>query len=295
MPKLESRELEQVLDIILTQLQEKGILPTTISASEKNNIVHNVIETLSNYEELSLDDIKKPQVKNSLCISLVSEYVGIKNPNHKFDYGMLFDQDLSLKKDIQSKLQIGIKNLLTELNNTAPTPEGKLQPEIIDKMAINMANDLTNKYMSQENNNKLYENKSLFQTLGEIFTGILYGSENSPLTESLRNLHGGIDPRIAGGVVSPVRYAAGNFGGVVDYIATPNDESFLGKASGFNPGAFDHLGIENAIQNRITSMSAVPTNKSTSLLDDVLDGVYEQIAAKEATTTYTTPRPPTGM
>lgn len=291
MPKLEGRELEQILDLILQQLQENGMLPKNISEREKGKIIENVIETLSNYQELSLDDIKKPQVKNALCLSLVSEYVGLKNPNHKFEYGMLFDQNLVLRKDIQSKLEVGIKNLLNELNNTTPTPEGKLQPEIINKMAINIANDLTNQYLKQENNDQLLENKSLFKTLGELFTGILCGFADSPLTESLRNLHGGIDPRVTGGVLSPVRYAAGNLAGIVDYVATPNDQSFLGKSSGYNPGDPDPLGIENAIHNRISSISSVPANKETSLLDDVLNAVYEQVAAKEATTKYTTPRP----
>lgn len=237
MPSLSQNELSQVLDFLIQRLKESGVLRELSNDSIKNIKEQLTEKILSAYShgELPEVDLRNPTFQKALCIAITSEYLGLRNPQLKYDYTNLFLEDLSLD-DVKNQITIQLKLLLTFINEMGP-PEKRLSANEINQLALYIANDLANR-MSEE---RIAKNDDIMSTLA------------AAITEAFINLYG-IRPE--GGEAVPVEVFLGNIGAFVDLtLGLAGATSFMASLNRWDPGA-DPQGTEWQTMNNMLQEGA---------------------------------------
>lgn len=260
-------KLEQLLKELFAELsKENGPLA---GVQNKEQIIDNVINNLLQNDgvELSLKNVHdNPHVKLALGLALVSEAVASKNPEHKLDYTKLFTKDLN--KTELDELKNELKQLLQELELRLQqiNPKFKLEPKSVNKLIDNLT-----EHLAKDNEKSIAaENQEVMSVMFTLM---------NELVLALKNLYGGIDPRVAGGERSAVLENIGNYAGIVDYNGEANEVSvaFLDVLNSFFQPTADPSN-RNAIANRLEAIT-------TTMEDALKDILYVSPTLKPPGTT----------
>lgn len=240
MAQMNEKELSDVLEKVLKAMEK--ILPP---GTDKKKIIENVVDHLKK-NDIKLDSndfdfTRNPEharnMTKALIIAVTTEATAINqdrisdphyNPAMKFKYENLFkkqDNMLEMEKELKKEL----KNMLVMMNKPKPGDHKKMDE--LDELAEKLAKDLTNKFKKSKDQSRASENKDAVDVAME-------------LTVSLASLYGGIDPRVAGGIVKPVQAVMGNFTGQVDF-SQPGGVSYMSEQNTAEPGKADYTGKES--------------------------------------------------
>jgi len=229
-------ELEKLIKKMIEAKLIPGLTPSDHAAIAK--LAKNVTETLHKNSDINLskDDIYSNDSREVLALACQAQFVQQKNPNFKFDYTLLFknqimmtdDQKLQLKKD----LTLELTKLFTEMSKfyPHPTPGGKKK---LEELAELLAEKLMDKGRMQENSKLL---------------ALVFGCQRQLLlddkqTEQRRELYG-VDTHNTGAVFLPVPAPVeGNKQGLLD-MAFQGGTSFMGELLNANPDQPDPIGIK---------------------------------------------------
>jgi hypothetical protein len=189
--------LDKLLDDLLKKLQEQGITQgLTFSAENKKSILKELRDHLKEEHGINLtNDMLKnnPALQKTLALALTAVVASHMDPTFKFKLHLLF-----MDKDKVDKLELKkeIKRLLVLLNNQSPHPENDA---MLDQLAEKIIAKLisTHKFSIAEDD----ENLKVLDKL---------------MSEFLRNMFGGIDPRYTGEPAVPLARLVGNLAGLVD-------------------------------------------------------------------------------
>jgi len=242
--KVSSSKLEEALEILFEQLQQQNFLPSNISENEKKQIIENVMDMLKEQPELTLTDLKNPAIEKALCLSLAAETVAVKKPelNMQFDHSILFkDNSNTPQNEIKNDLQKELFLLFIAMNQL--NPKKQFSKEAIQDLSENIADQLSDKFMQENEQKRLAENNNALDTFAEMFT------------IALRSLFGGIDPRVAGGEKMPVAEVMGNIAGITkEGVSPPTSGQFVDEQVRYDAGKPDPHGMENSAATRMNSI-----------------------------------------
>lgn len=234
---LNKDELIQVLELLFNRMQRNGMLPPSIQ--NKQTLIEAVANHIDANFEIQKEVLRNPAIQKSLSLCILSAAIADRNPNFKFDYVSLFQEKNDpeeMKKELTEQLII----LLTESNKL--NPKNQFTPKAIRQLAETFALKLTHQFM-QEKQNSPAENNQIVDVLAEMFSA------------SLRNLFGGIDPRVAGGQIVPVMTIVGNLAGIVNVSGGhETSNAFIDEQNRFD-GHADPLGIENSVRIRFAAIT----------------------------------------
>ncbi len=129
---LDNRELAQVLELVLNELEKKNILQ---NVSDRKSLINDTLENIKGGldDSLSVASLKTPAMKLKLVTALVATFT-----NEKFDFTLLFGkQEGTPRPALEKALQVEMIKLLdkyaqlepneakafVELTNTLPKPK----------------------------------------------------------------------------------------------------------------------------------------------------------------------------
>lgn len=256
----EKKDLEKVLEVIVKQLMQKGLLPA-LSNVEQKDLIKNVSENLSG--ELTKEDLNKESSLKALSIACVSECVQMKNPNYKFDYKLLFKPQNQIDPD---ELTEQLKNIFKEAIKLNPNYNPKSSS--VDEKLDELANRLVNKSFKSNDNDALSENEKTF--------GLIAASID--LLSMQRRQFYGVDTQTPGEVQQPVLEIIGNLVGAQD-LATEGT-SFMAEVNKPDLGVPDPLGIKLS-----AVLDAISSNEDVDIQNELLN-------AKLIPSTAPTNKPP---
>ncbi len=238
---MDLREFQLELEKVIKKMIEANLIPglKNYDHAAIATLAKNVTETLHKNHDINLskDDLHNKDSREVLGLACQAQFVQQKNPNFKFDYTLLFknqimmtdDQKLKLKKD----LTLELTKLFTEMSKfyPHPTPGGKKKLEELAEL-------LAEKLMD---NGRMQENSKLL--------ALIFGCQRQLqldeklMTEQRRELYG-VDTHNTGAVFLPVPAPVeGNKQGLLD-MAFQGGSSFMGELMNANPDQPDPLGIK---------------------------------------------------
>jgi hypothetical protein len=193
---------------------------------------------------------------HSLQLSLVSGFVAQKDPAFNFNMGLLFQNrhELSPQDQNQFKLELKneIKNLLTAIN--------QLDPHLLRRQQMSLklepiAQSLTDGLLANDPE-MLAQNENTLSAFSEMLRCTPQSTavrEDQELTLALKNLYGGVDPRIEGGQRSPVLEIVGNLAGIADFGPALTNEAAIDESSRPDNNA-DYTGAKTGAKERQAAM-----------------------------------------
>jgi hypothetical protein len=227
-------DLEKELEIIWNKMLQENLIPENMK-DRKNEILENLAQTINEQidGELSVDNLRNPNVQKLLMGSIISELLGLKqntaefiktidkvrdNPEPNAEIDSQLKKEFDLLKSLTQLLKMKKENKLPKLEPGQKNLKDKLQEEL-------------QKTQSTEEKNAKEKN---------ITEGI------SLLEQTLRNLNGGDNPNIAGEVPFPVLGPVlGNLLAVTNQTSEdPNSCSYMVESITYNIGKEDPLGLE---------------------------------------------------
>jgi hypothetical protein len=284
MATLNNDELIKAVEAIFIQIKQKGMLPEQ-SAQKKNELimhVTNTIQAIGGMDEKELHNQMFNKIAHALVLSSIADLTTplaqnkLNNPNLKIDLSFLFKNLLQLKP---TEIKDELKNLLQIVNQLNPKAlkldEVKLErslnnEEKIDLIAENLA---TNMLMGLADN----KNELTMLTLNDL------------LTEALRNVNDGVDPRVAGGVRFAPQHLEGNYSAMIDAgpevspFATIDDGGRLDLQQG------DYRGVEATVLQHMASIGAAPEANSPLLA--LVNTINSLLPPEEPSYAFKTPSP----
>src|SRR3990167_721290 len=244
---MDRSRLREGLSVIFEKLAAEGMIRNA-TLEEKDTIIDNILDNLEKdglIYDLDPNDIRDATVQKALAIAVVAEFVQGRNPNFKFDYTLLFKSIMDPQQELHAELKPQLIQLLQELNKLNPSKQ--LSEKDIHELADFLVTQFTEK---QEVEQLLAKNTSLIDTLAALFTECL---NNSPDEQYTRDLYGGVDPHVAGGIVQPVVRFVSNLIGAVDLGPGLNRFAPINADRRLNPNVGLTEATMQIIENRISS------------------------------------------
>lgn len=226
---------EEALDIIFKHMQEKGL----VQEEEREMILNNVIKHFPEDFSLTMEDLQNENVQKFLMGAIISSKLGNEADTKQFVDKLVEAQKNEFQEEpdpkLNKKLAAGILLLLAgeqiqellheKLKPNAPTP--KPTPTNSAESKEKLENDA-------EKNELKSKMKQKIEMLAK------------QLEDTLRNLYGGEDPRMAGKIHAVVTYIVGNIAGFTHQsAANPNSLEDIVEEITYNPSKEDYLGLEN--------------------------------------------------
>lgn len=240
------KNVEEALDLILSKMQAKDLLPP---GCDKDALKKSVLDHIEKNEIDTSDlDFNNDNTKKLLVGVVISTMLGVKDdeftkelksgdpkePNEKLDKKLaagvaVVGTILALQMDQKSKDLINDLIKPHVAKSPSPNPEMKQQP---DKDSVELEKELTSLIDKQ-------------------------------ISDTYRSLYGGDDPRITGEIVGPVvGVILGNVTAFTNQSAAdPKATSFMVETITYNPGKVDYTGIENSekLSDLMSSMHPSPS------------------------------------
>lgn len=237
-------ELRKVLEAIFKVMQKNGMLPSEMSATEKNDILDTATEELGNNCKFTMNELQTPDVKKRLYLCISAACVQNKDKTLELDFKKIFDRG-----DVDDNVMKAFLGIMALDKNNKLEPSKRLTPEKLLEKAEKALEEAMKEY-----------DKDFEITL----------KNNAPKPEpvdylalALENLYGGIDPRIAGGFDHPVFMEHGNVAGIADTSGNnATSTSSLDNQNNFDNKA-DPLGMKNTVRERMDSLCNVIEDELT--------------------------------
>lgn len=234
--------LRKILEELLKKIQQLS----NVMTSRPEKLLEAVEEKILSVRQPSAEDLNNKEFQKALCVAIMHELFAEKSPKDspqlKFDYKKLFDKALKLKPDeLKKEIANYLKEVLLAINRLQPKLKQRSVQEI-EFLSTLLAKRGIDSYLRQKKASTLFQNSPTVDAIGEA------------LTEALRNLYGGKDPRIEGGFTAPVYRIVGNLFGIVNYSGGHEaSAAFIDELNSFD-GRADPLGVENQNLIRLNSI-----------------------------------------
>lgn len=236
------KNIEEALDLILTKMESKGLLP---AGCDKEELKEKILTHLEE-NDIKLDphELNNEHTKKLLVGVVISQMLGLKDDN-EFTKELKSENRTEPNDKLEKKLGSGLAlvGLLLDLKT--------------DKNGKDLVNDIVKPTLSNMKASPAPTPEMQKKHEKEI------DALEKQLTESYRSLNGGDDPRITGEVTGPVLgQILGNLVGFTNQAsADPKATSFMVESITYNAGKFDYTGTENSekLTDLMTSMHASPT------------------------------------
>lgn len=284
--QLDAKNLEQVLEIIFDMMKKEGMV-TKEMENNKEAILEAVKEgLLANENKLSLGDVKDVNVQKKVmgAITLTAANGPDKlgkysaTPENNPFIKSLDKEDPDEKKTLDKSLEKVMKAILAlNLRTNQFTQDGKKDIKTLINDFMKPFRDELEKSSKMENGKETdeatMEKQKQLKEIGKQLDEI-----EKQLSETLINMNGGDDPRIAGEVQKVIQGPiAGNLASWTNQsIADPNSKAQLTLDITYNAGGYDAQGKEN---------SAKISGLLTGALEAVADVINETSFTKTPTNT----------
>lgn len=229
MARLSPSQLENVLDQLFKHMQEKGI---EISEDQKREIKKEFTSELTN---VSHDEVNDPKFKLQLMGAITAYTLGNKKDFDERIHLIKNREHFPLKPELELKIKNELKMLALALLMVKEAVREN-NPILLQKefTPVQLAKELLKRHPDKNNPEKKEEMNEL----------------EKQMSDTLRNLFGGDDPRQVGEVVSVVFLVIGNLPGFTNQTQPNfNSNAFMTKAITYNSQDTDPLGLENIIKN----------------------------------------------
>lgn len=219
---LDNKELEAALDIIFKHLEEKGI---KVEGTKKDEFKKQIAGDL--YKKLTMDDIKNVDVQKKLLSCIVSLVMGKHDEYKEMISNLESDKKSTPDPKLEHRLtaQLMILTMLSNLLDPDKKKTSELKPDAFKRKILESENE---KAKTPEDKQKL-------------------DAMSKQIDDCLRNLNGGINPTVNGGIEFPILGPIfGNLLGFTNQtVPDPNSLSEMVDAITFNTKKTDPMGLEN--------------------------------------------------
>ncbi|RDI40201.1 hypothetical protein [Aquicella lusitana] len=253
-------DLDKTLEIIWKHMEENGLVTTEMNA-RKDTILDNVKLNIQDQGvELSPQNLLNPNVQKLLTGAIISETLGIKQNVNNFIKAadQIKDASDEPNPEVDNKLKPAFK-LLLALNAFLEKYKNDNAPKLEPKAMLKRFKDEFE--LDKQIDPK--DTKELNNVTNEL---------EKQLSESLRYLNGGDDPRVAGEIPTIIiGQIVGNlFGFTNQTTANPTSVSRMVDAITYNAGKEDPLGLEKlakldtmmlGVANEANTVASRPSNK----------------------------------
>lgn len=231
--------LEKTLDVLIATLAKAGLLPK-ITHEEKENLKSSMIDTLlaENSYDLRKNHFLDKKVQKTLMSTLVDLFIMQKRPEFglQFNIRQLFNSNTS-----NNDLKNIFKDILTLLNNKLK-PENQLTKKQIEEALAKIMEKITKKSEQKD-----------IPAQSETIANIL----EILMSETLRSLYGGEDPRCLGEIPYPLFHIVGNLIAAID-SGPGTSPGIIDEPSRVDRDRPDYLGTENITKQNQISLGVTP-------------------------------------
>ena len=189
---MDKDKLKQTLDLLIEKLAEKGLLPG-VTPQEKETLKNSMADTLLAEDSYNLrkENFLNKNVQKTLMCALVSFFTMQKHP----EFGLQFNiRQLFNKETSDNDLKNIFKSTLTLLNK-----KPGLKKPLTERQIEEALEEIMKKITEKSDKKDIPAQSETIANILEIL-----------MSETLRSLYGGQDPRGTGGEAFPLQSIVGN-------------------------------------------------------------------------------------